>query len=98
MSVGFPAAKNDIDSRAGGLVVAVRDSLYNAQRFSVILQNDPRFTSANLVTLGYVTAEATLLKAAFTDLANLYGISHALGTQATANDFFFNASQLAGVV
>jgi len=98
MSVGFPAAKSDLDSRAGSLVCAVRDSLYNAQRFSVILQNDPRFTSGNLVTLGYVSAEATLLKAGFTDLANLYNVAHALGTQGTVNDFFFNAGQLAGVV
>ncbi len=98
MSVGFPSSKSDLDSRAGSLVCAVRDSLYNAQRFSVLLQNDTRFSAANLITLGYVSAEGTLLKAGFTDLANLYNVAHALGTQAVANDFFFSAGQLAGVV
>jgi hypothetical protein len=98
MSAGFPSAKSDIDSRAGSLVVAVRDSLYNAQRFSIELANDTRFTNANLVTAGYLSAEATLLHTAFTDLQNLYNVAHALGTQATANDFFFSAGQLTGVV
>jgi hypothetical protein len=98
MSVGFPAAKSDLDSRAGSLVTGVRDSLYNAQRFSVLLQNDARFAAAALTALGYTSPEGTLLKAGFTDLANLYNIAHALGTQAVANDFFFNAGQLTGVV
>jgi len=98
MSVGFPASKSDIDSRAGGLVTALRDTLYDCQRFSSLLQNDTRFSAANMLTLGYSAAEATLLKAAFTDLTALYNISHALGTQAVANDFFFNAGQLTGVV
>ena len=98
MSVGFPAAKQDIDSRAGSLVTAVRDSLYNAQRFSVLLTNAARFSAATLVPAVYTSAERTLLVASFTDLANLYSVAHALGTQSAANDFFFNAGQLTGVV
>lgn len=98
MSVGFPAAKSDVDSRAGSLVTAVRDSLYNAQRFNTLLQNDARFATAALTALGYTSAEGTLLKAGFTDMLNLYNIAHALGTQSVANDFFFNAGQLTGVV
>ncbi|SRR5216684_2135188 len=98
MSVGFPSSKSDLDSRAGSLIVAVRDSLYNCQRFSILLQNDARFSAANLLTLGYVAAEGTLLKAGFTDMTSLYNVAHANGTVLANNDFFFNAGQLTGVV
>ncbi len=98
MTVGFSTTKGDLDSRAGQLVTAVRDALYNCQRFSTLLQNDTRFSAANLIPLGYTAAEATLLKAAFTDLTSLYNVSHANGTVLANNDFFFNAGQLTGVV
>ena len=79
MSVGFLANKTAIDSQAGGLVVAVRDSLYRASQFSAWLQSTQQ-SDANLIALGYTQAEVTTLKAAFTDLGgtgnSLYRISH----------------------
>jgi len=51
-----------------------------------------------LLTLGYVAAEGTLLKAGFTDMTSLYNVAHANGTVLANNDFFFNAGQLTGVV
>ena len=102
MSVGFPSAKSDFDSRAGQLVTAVRLNLYNCSQFCALLQGTPWSTDANLVALGYTAAEVTLLKAAFTDLGgtgnSLYRIANGLAFVGSANNFFFNSNQLCGVV
>ena len=102
MSVGFPAAKSDFDSRAGMLAVSARQALYNCSQFNALLQNAPWATDANLVALGYVQAEVTLLKAAFTDLGgtgnSLYRIANGLAFVGANNNFFFNSNQLCGVV
>ena len=101
MSVGFLANKTAIDSQAGSLVVAVRDSLYRASQFSAWLQSTQQ-ADANLIALGYVQAEVTTLKAAFTDLGgtgnSLYRISHGQAFIGASNDFFFNAQLLTGCV
>lgn len=101
MSVGFLANKTAIDSQAGSLVVAVRDSLYRASQFCAWLQSSQQ-ADANLIALGYVQAEVTTLKAAFTDLGgtgiSLYNISHGGTLPGGPNDFFFNAKLLTGCV
>ena len=102
MSVGFPATKGDFDSRAGSLVVALRQNLLNCSAFCAVLQGSPWSTDANLVALGYTQAEVTLLKAAFTDLGgtgnSLYRIANGQAFVGSNNNFLFNANQLCGVV
>jgi hypothetical protein len=102
MSVGFPATKNDFDSRAGSLVTALRLNLLNCSAFSAVLQGSPWSTDSNLIALGYTQAEVTLLKAAFTDLggtgSSLYRIANGLAFVGANNNFLFNANQLCGVV
>jgi hypothetical protein len=102
VSVGFPAAKGDFDSRAGSLVVALRQNLLNCSAFCAVLQGAPWSTDANLIALGYTQAEVTLLKAAFTDLGgagtSLYRIANGQASNASANNYLFNADQLCGVV
>lgn len=102
MSVGFPTTKGDFDSRAGGLVVALRQDLYQCSEFCKVLQGTPWSTDANLTALGYTQAEVTLLKAAFTDLGgtgnSLYRIANGQAFVASNNNFLFNANQLCGVV
>ena len=102
MSVGFPSSKSDFDSRAGQLATAVRSTLYNCSQFNLLLQGAPWATDANLVALGYIASEVTLLKAAFTDLGgtgnSLYRIANGQAFVGAANNFFFNSSQLCGVV
>jgi hypothetical protein len=102
MSVGFPATKSDFDSRAGSLVVALRQNLFNCSAFCAVLQGTPWSTDANLVALGYTQAEVTLLKASFTDLggtgSSLYRIANGLAFVGSNNNFLFNANQLCGVV
>ncbi len=101
MSVGFPSTKSDFDSRAGQLATAVRANLYNCSQFSALLQSSA-FADANLIALGYLQAEVTLLKAAFTDLGgtgnSLYRIANGQAFVGSANNFFFNSNQLCGVV
>jgi hypothetical protein len=102
VSVGFPSTKSDFDSRAGQLATAVRSNLYNCSQFSALLQNAPWATDANMIALGYIQAEVTLLKAAFTDLGgtgnSLYRIANGLASVGSNNNFFFNSNQLCGVV
>lgn len=102
MSVGFPQAKGDIDSRAGSLVVAVRDSLYNCSQFCAKLQNNATLTDAAMIALGYTQAEVTTMKSGFLDLGgtgnSLYRIANGLAFVGANNDFFFNAKLLTGVV
>jgi hypothetical protein len=101
MSVGFPATKGDIDSRAGGLAVALRDDLYRCSQFCGWLQSAAQ-TDAALIGLGYTQAEVTLLKAAFTDVGgtgiSLYNVAHGGTLPGSPNDFFFNLKLLTGVV
>ena len=61
MTVGFLANKNAIDSQAGGLVVAVRDSLYRRSQFCAWLQSTQQ-ADANLIALGYTQGEVTTLE------------------------------------
>jgi hypothetical protein len=101
MSVGFPSLKGDFDSRAGSLITALRDGLYNCSRFCAILQS-AQWPDATLVALGYTQAEVTLMKNAFQDVGgtgnSLYNIAHAAGTVTANNDFFANAKLLTGVI
>ena len=101
MSVGFLANKTAIDSQAGNLVVTVRDGLYRCSQFSAWLQSSQQ-SDANLIALGYIQAEVTTLKNAFTDLGgtgvSLFNIAHGGTLPGGPNDFFFNAKLLTGCV
>ena len=92
MSVGFPAGKTDIDLRSGQAVVNLRESMDAVVRIKAWLDEHP--AEADLTGLGYSPAEATLLRASFTDLSNLVGVARGTRTQAQANDLFFNARKL----
>lgn len=97
MSVGFPLSKADLDNTTGREAGAVWDSLAQVSKRNTWL-NDSSHSDANLLTpLGYSGSEITTLRAAFTDLNKLWQISHAAATQASANDFFFNAKLLGGI-
>jgi hypothetical protein len=98
MSVGFTIDKAGIDSRAGQLVLNLRQALQSCSDMCDLLNDTSVFANdAALTALGYTAAEVTTLRAAFTDLKKLWQISHAAATQAAANDFFFNAKHLTGL-
>lgn len=94
MTVGYPINKAVIDSRAGYLVKTLHDVLTGA---NVLKARLDALTNADLVGMGYTDAEATLLKAAFTDLYNLNRVATGQATQSPANNFFFSADKLTGV-
>lgn len=102
MSVGFPLTKGDLDSRAGSLVVAARDSLYNCSQFCFKLQNYATLTDPAMIAMNYTQAEVTTMKSAFLDLggtgSSLYRIANGLAFVGSNNDFFFNAKLLTGAV
>jgi hypothetical protein len=99
VAIGFEINKAGIDQRAGGLVLALRDDLYRCAQFCDLLNDTSIFANdAALIAYGYTQAEVTLLRAAFTDLKALYSVAHAAGTVGSANDFFFSAKHLVGVV
>lgn len=93
--LGYPTNKTEIDNRAGYLVLTLRETLDAIARVKDFLDGK---STADLVALGYTDAEAAVLKSAFGDLANLNKVAHGQATQAQANDFFFWAKQLAGLL
>lgn len=94
MSVGYPAGKNEIDMRAGGLVQQLRDNLAAITTFNTWLAATP---DATLTALGYTTGEVATLKSGIGDLATLAALARGTGTQAAAKDSFQFAKLLVGV-
>lgn len=103
MSIGYPLTKSDLDNKMGSLFVSVRDNLFRCSQMNALL-NDTAIipNDAFLTSMGYTSGEVTTLRAAFTDLGgtgnSLYRIAIGVGTVSPANDFYFNAKKLAGVV
>lgn len=104
MTVGYSLTKADIDNRAAGTIVQIRDGLQRASDLCALL-NDTNIVAndAFLTGLGYTAGDVTLLRAAFTDLgavsgSSLYRIFKGQAALAGANDFMFNAKRLTGVV
>lgn len=97
MSTGYPITKTDLDNRMGALVVAIRSALADAVAFKVLLDDTTILPDATLTSLGYSGGEITTIRAAFTDLKKLSDISAAAATQASTNDFWFNAKHLTGL-
>lgn len=99
MTVGLPITKADIDTKAGALVITLRDTLAKCAAFSDLLNDTTIFANdAALTALGYTAGEVTTLRAAFTDLKALYNVARAAQAVPSANDFWFNAKHLTGVV
>ena len=95
MAVGFGQSRTDIDNRAGTLAVGLRNTFRDIQNFYQFLQGK---TDQQLLDLGYVAAEVTLLRNAFTDLRNLQRIYNGNDALPSAYDFTTNAKQMQGVL
>jgi len=93
MTVGLPIDKNIIDARAGGLVLALRDTLREIQGLKAFFDAK---TDPELLAFGYTAPEVAILRSSFTDLNKLALIAVAGATQSPASDFFFNARLLLG--
>jgi hypothetical protein len=97
MSTGYPITKTDLDNRMGALIVNVRDALEACVLFKALLDDSTILPDATLTTLGYSAGEITQIRSAFTSLKSLRDISRATATQASTNDFWFDAKHLAGL-
>lgn len=97
MSIGYPINKTDLDNSMGRMIINVRDSLKTCVAFKVLLDDTTILPDATLTTLGYSSGEITSIRAAFTAMNNLNNIGHGTGTQASTNDFFFDAKHLTGI-
>jgi hypothetical protein len=94
MSLGFPTDKNTVDQRCAAVALNLRETLNQVANIKIWLDGQ---TDTALQNLGYSAGEVTTLRAAYTDLDNLRKVATAQGTQASANDFFFNAKKLLGL-
>ena len=97
MSAGYPITKTDLDNRMGALIVEVRDALEACVLFKQLLDDSTILPTATMTGLGYTGAEDTQIRAAFSSMKSLRDISRALATQASTNDFWFDAKHLAGL-
>lgn len=103
MAIGYPITKAALDSTMGGLVVSLRDSLTAIVQFNTLLNDSTILPDSVLTTLGYTGPSGTggteeaIIRASFTDLVKLNDISRGTATQASVNDFWFNAKHLAGL-
>jgi len=95
VSVGFPANKLDVDSRAGQLAIQLRDTLREVQLFKAWLDSQ---TDAVLTGLGYSSGDIAQLRSSYVDLDKLRTIYEGTATQATTYDFRTFAKLLTGVV
>lgn len=96
MAVGYPVDKRTIDQRAGSLVERLRITFAGIQTLKDWL-DETSDAALGAAPFGYSTEDIATLRAGITDLSNLGKIAHAQGTQAQANDFFFNADRLTGI-
>ena len=94
MTLGYAQGKAQIDSKAGALVLTVRNTFRDVVTFKAFLDSK---TDTELTGLGYTTQEVSDLRAAFIDMKKLSDIANAQATQPAASNFFFNAVKLYGV-
>lgn len=104
MSIGLTLTKADLDNRMAVVFMGIRDNLRKAQEMCTLLNDTSFFANdAALIALGYTQTEVTQLRAAFTALGGS-GVSlariatGAVAQGVSANDFYFDAKHLAGVI
>lgn len=98
MSTGYPVTKADLDNRMGSMIVNVREAFLKCVQFKDGWLDDAALgTDAFLGTLGYTSPEIAIIRSAFTAMKNLSGIAKGTGTQASTNDFYFDAKKLIGL-
>ena len=97
MAAGYPRARADIDQRAGTLVLTLRNTFDEIDRFQAFLAGTPD-AELTAAPTNYTATEIAQLKSAFVDLARLGRIYR--GTEAAPNAYDFRtfAQLLTGVL
>lgn len=94
---GFSRARADIDQRAGTLVLTLRNTFDEIDRFQNFLAGTPD-ADLQAAPINYTAGEVAQLKSAIADLAKLSAIFRGADTQSPAYDFRTFAKQLVGVL
>lgn len=103
MAAGYPIAASDVNTKAGGLVVAAWKSLDDIRAFKLWL-DDAIHNDAFLNNIG-ITGSATagdvkVLRDSMADLggaSGLWAVAHGTFTPTGASNYFSNAKALTGV-
>jgi hypothetical protein len=96
---GYPDGKDALNSKTGYLFVTLRDTLDEIDRINSKLAAIPGAENPQTDTLGsvgYTTAEAATVRAAYQQGAKLRRVANNADTVATTDDFFFHARNLVG--
>jgi hypothetical protein len=98
---GFPLTALDINNRAGALVTGLWTSLEEVRRFKLWL-DDATHTDTALGPsgVGVLTPDLVVIRNSFADLGGttgLYAVAHGSFDPTGANNYFFNAKNLAGL-
>lgn len=91
MSVGNPLNKQVIDSRVAFLTVTLRDTLDDWVILKSVLDG---LQDSDLTTMGYASADVTVMRGLATAMAKLRNVAHGQDTQSPASDYFFNSSKV----
>lgn len=94
MSVGIPVDKATLDRKIGNTIIALRNTFDQVAIIQAYLAGK---TTEDLEDMGYLEADVTLVKSAFTDLTKLSNVAHGQDVQADESNFFFFADQLTGL-
>jgi hypothetical protein len=100
---GLSTDRGSLDLVMGQAILNLRMALDEVARINTMLQNDPRYSDANMTAdiqsggYGYTATEMLSIKPAFFSLSKLRDIAHAQATQSPADNFFFWANNLTGV-
>lgn len=98
---GNPFTALDINNRAGALVSGVWNSLEEARRFKLWLDDATHSdTALGPSGVGVPSADLTLIRNSFADLAGasgLWAVSHGSFAPSGASNYFSNAKQLTGL-
>lgn len=103
MAVGYALDKASIDNRAAAITLGIRTNLQMATDLCALFNNTAIFANnAAFLAYGWSQAEVDWLRNAMTDFGgtgtSLYRLAHGQATLGGANDFFFSAQHLTGVL
>jgi hypothetical protein len=95
MTVGFPIDQATINNVVGSAIVSLRDQFFAIKRLNAFI--GARSAQELVDDYGYTLEEANLLKAALFDMNKLAQVADGQAEQVGTSDYWFHASQLAGL-
>lgn len=99
MSVGLPRDKPSIDAKAGSLATGLNQYLRECSAFHAMLSDTNVFANDQaLKDMGYSQDDVDHLRGTFAAFKHLDDVAHNRSAQPVADDLFFFAKYLTGLV